>query len=287
VTQQRSALSARRWKAARRIALVTIPAWMATGWASAQVATPSPEALNKADAKAQRESEKVFKWILINADRPKHATPEAKPAAAAPAAAPKAVAKAHEPKDEGIVEKVEPIQPRGAAPAPAQKALAKSAPAPGPGTAPVEQAAARPAPAGNALPSGGPALAEQAPAPSAAATAQAAASAPTDQLALAAPKAKAPQVPPPAAEEEEDEQLQLVKQVDPEFPRSMIERLEKGAVQVKFDVNPDGTVSSPSVVKTSHPRLNDAAIAAVSQWRFKPLHHKQTGIVELKFDLSQ
>jgi TonB family protein len=234
--------------------------------------TPAPKA--DAKVKAQEEGDKVFKWIIINADRPKRAAPAVEPKPAAPA--PRPVAKVREPKEKeaGIVEKVEPIT-RNASATPA-KALATTAPA-----ATTEQARAEPTkPAASSA-----TAVAQNPAPAAT---TAAASAPADSLAMAAPQAKAPDVPPPApADADDDEQLVLVKQVDPQFPRFLIERLEKGAVQVRFEVQPDGSVAGTQVVKSSHPRLNDAAMQAVAQWRFKPLHHAQSGVVELKFDLTQ
>jgi len=62
--------------------------------------------------------------------------------------------------------------------------------------------------------------------------------------------------------------------------------LHKGSVQVRFEVKPDGTVGRTEVVKTSSARLNQAAVAAVAQWRFMPVRHAQTGIVDLGFNLD-
>ena len=63
-------------------------------------------------------------------------------------------------------------------------------------------------------------------------------------------------------------------------------QLRKGLVQVRFDVQADGTVAKAEVVKTTHRRLNETAIEAVSQWRFKPVRKTQTAVVELGFNLD-
>ncbi|HEV8312701.1 MAG TPA: TonB family protein, partial [Burkholderiaceae bacterium] len=135
-----------------------------------------------------------------------------------------------------------------------------------------------------------PRLAAQAAAAAAAAAAESAkpAEARTDSsvAALAPPSARQdkPVAPPP--EDDTEEPLVLKAQVDPEFPGGLMRNLRKGTVQVKFTVQPDGTVGSTEVVKTTHARLNTAAMAAVKQWRFEPLRHAQLGIVELGFNLD-
>jgi TonB family protein len=208
--------------------------------------------------RAQREADKVYKWILIHADKPKRPT-EAKPAqaAAAPAPAPKPVART---KGEGITERVAPLEP---APAVARNAPASTSPAPAPAAQGTEPAAA-PAPVSTST------AAAEGPA------------APASSLALAAPTANET----PKPEPEDDTPLVLVHQVDPDFPAAIVRRLQKGSVQVRFEVQPDGTVKQPEVVKSSHARLNPAAVEAVAQWKFQPLRHSQYGIVELVFDIQ-
>jgi TonB family protein len=104
--------------------------------------------------------------------------------------------------------------------------------------------------------------------------------------ALAPPSARQEKPAEPAPEEDTDEPLLLKTQVDPEFPGALMRNLRKGTVQVKFTVQPDGTVGNTEVVKTTHSRLNTAAMAAVKQWRFEPVRHAQLGIVELGFNLD-
>jgi TonB family protein len=248
----------RRLRAVRGATLVSLSV-MGASSAWAQAAAPAPQPPNtEAVEKAQRETDKVFKWILIQADKPKR--PDAKPATAvtvAPAPAPKPVARA---KGEGITERVTP----SASQAEAAKGVAAAAPAAAPTpAAKTETASAAPLVPQTAEPAAPQADATLALAPSSTAT-----------------------KPPPAPEPEDDVPLVLQKQVDPEFPPSVMQRLQKGSVQVRFEVLPDGSVRQREVVKTSHPRLNAAALDAVAQWRFQPLKHSQFGVVELAFDLQ-
>jgi len=99
----------------------------------------------------------------------------------------------------------------------------------------------------------------------------------------AAPVAVAPASP---LEPEEDDPLVFVHQVEPDFPRLAMRSLRKGSVRVRFEVKPDGTIGRTEVVKTSNGRLNEAAVAAVAQWRFQPLRHAQAGFVDLEFNLD-
>lgn len=90
-------------------------------------------------------------------------------------------------------------------------------------------------------------------------------------------------------EADADEALQLVQQVPPSFPRAVMLDLRKGSVQVRFKVQADGTVAEPAVLKSTHPRLNKAVLAAVGQWRFKPVREPREpreAAVELGFDLD-
>ena len=132
-----------------------------------------------------------------------------------------------------------------------------------------------------------PSIAAQAAAAAAAAESAKPAESSTDSAAaLAPPSARQDKPAEPPPEDDTEEPLVLKAQVDPEFPGGLMRNLRKGTVQVKFTVQPDGTVGSTEVVKTTHARLNTAAMTAVKQWRFEPLHHAQLGIVELGFNLD-
>ena len=222
------------------------PAW---GQASAPAPSASASSPSSASERASREGDKVFKWILMHSDKPRKAR---EPGKDAPVTAPTAVA----------------------APAPAAK-----------------EAAAREAKAEAPKP---PVTRTEKTVPPPSVPPQSTAAAPTAELAkpaeavaaLAPPSARQEKPAEPAPEEDTDEPLVLKAQVDPEFPGALIRNLRKGTVQVKFTVQPDGTVGNTEVVKTTHSRLNTAAMAAVKQWRFEPVRHAQLGIVELGFNLD-
>jgi len=85
---------------------------------------------------------------------------------------------------------------------------------------------------------------------------------------------------------EPEEALALVKADEPEFPVIVMRRLRKGHVQVRFDVQPDGSVANASVVQTSARSLNEAALEAVRTWQFKPVSSVRSAVVDLGFDLD-
>jgi TonB family protein len=221
---------------------------------SSASAQPS-SAAKQAEAKAAEEGDKVFKWIIMHAEKPRKATEAKAAAVAAPAAPPAKHAAAPAPapaarraKDEGITERVTPLAPAAGAAVAASPASAG---------APVATAAPAPAPA---------------------------ASTPSTALALA-PKTSEPPPAPEPEPEEEDEPLVMVKSADPEMPRSLLTgQMTKGTVQVRFEVKPDGSVDDVEVVKSTQQKLNRSATTAVSQWRFKPIKHAQYGMVEMVFD---
>jgi TonB family protein len=85
----------------------------------------------------------------------------------------------------------------------------------------------------------------------------------------------------------EDQPLILVQQVEPEYPVAIVRRQKRGAVLVRFEVQVDGSVKQPEVLKSSNPRLDASVLSAVSQWRFQPLSHPQSASAELAFDVNQ
>jgi TonB family protein len=88
----------------------------------------------------------------------------------------------------------------------------------------------------------------------------------------------------PAAEEEEE--LQLIEQVQPEFPRGLQTTADNGKVTVAFTVQPNGTVSEASVVTASHRRFGKPARDAVAQWRFAPIKTARAVQVEIAFKMQ-
>ncbi|MEW6704819.1 MAG: TonB family protein [Pseudomonadota bacterium] len=215
-----------------------------------------------AAARAQREADKVFKWILIHADKPRRGADDKPAAAAAPAPKPMVRTRPETPAEPARTAEISDSETPVAVGKPAAPAaLAETAADP----------VAGPTASAEALPASS--AASQASAPSTDTAA--------DAMALAPSTAPAKPAPEPV-----DMPLVLVHQVDPDFPPAVVRRLQKGSVQVRFEVLPDGSVRDPEVLKTSHARLNTAAVEAVAQWRFQPLLHSQQGIVELVFDIQ-
>jgi TonB family protein len=84
----------------------------------------------------------------------------------------------------------------------------------------------------------------------------------------------------------DDAPLALISGAEPEFPAIVVRKLRKGTVQVRFEVQLDGRVSNASVVQTTSRSLNDAALEAVSSWRFQPVRAPRSAVVDLGFDLD-
>lgn len=236
--------------------------WLASSAARAQpapavVPPPAPNGEMSAAERAKRDADKVFHWIMIHSDKPRKAKAEAKPEPKAearredkPVAAPAATAAGR------------PGRTEAAAPNAKGSEQGKSD-----GAAATASVTAQPN-----LPVAGPEAAKGSSADAA-----------PKQVASIPPNKAAPPV-----DEGDDEDIALVpvQQAEPDFPASVMRQLRKGLVQVRFDVQADGTVARAEVVKTTHRRLNDTAIAAVSQWRFQPVRKAQSAVVELGFNLD-
>ncbi|TDP59582.1 TonB family protein [Roseateles toxinivorans] len=109
---------------------------------------------------------------------------------------------------------------------------------------------------------------------------------PGTRIALAPPVAPAQAPLAPPVVEEPEVPLKLVFQVQPEFPRQLVNTLQSGIVAVRFTVRPDGSVSQAEALSSSHKRLSQAAIDAVRQWRFAPIKQERTASVEVGFKLE-
>jgi TonB family protein len=80
--------------------------------------------------------------------------------------------------------------------------------------------------------------------------------------------------------------LQLEGYVEPQLPERIRRRLQADAeVVVNFTVNPDGSVTEPSVRSSSDRSLNEIALDAVRQWRYRPIAAAQGHAVQLVFRL--
>jgi len=220
--------------------------------AGAQVA-PSAAAASAAE-RAQKEADRTMYWIRVLATKPAPVKAPPAPAprpvvAAAPAARP--VAEAHD--------KLKVATPTGTPSnatnaAPAQLALAQ---APTLSQPPIASASDTSALSSNHA----------------------------DDIAAGLADTTAPEPALPPAEP--DPGLSQMKLVQPDFPPNVVKRVHKGNVEVRFEVDPEGTVTDAVVVQSSNARLNSAAIEAIRQWRFKPTPMSHTAAVNLVFDIDK
>ena len=75
-----------------------------------------------------------------------------------------------------------------------------------------------------------------------------------------------------------------VKQVAPEYPKRAKRMGISGQVTVAFDISTDGKVQTPRVVEAKPEGVFDeAAVDAVSKWKFKPLPESQTVEITIEF----
>lgn len=64
--------------------------------------------------------------------------------------------------------------------------------------------------------------------------------------------------------------------MNPQYPAKLLDQRLAGSVTLSFDVDPHGRVQNPKVVSSTPPGAFDAAaLAAVQQWYFEPLHEQQ------------
>ena len=95
---------------------------------------------------------------------------------------------------------------------------------------------------------------------------------------------------PPTPPEVAMSELDFDRFVEPRYPRSRAARKKRGWVEVQFQVNADGETSDVKILGSSPPEVFDqAALDAVSRWRFKPQvvagePMAVTSIVRLRFE---
>jgi protein TonB len=61
-----------------------------------------------------------------------------------------------------------------------------------------------------------------------------------------------------------------IRMVAPEYPYELKRNGVNGVVTVAFSVDEKGAVVDPVVKKSTNPGFNDAALAAIAKWKFKP-----------------
>lgn len=62
----------------------------------------------------------------------------------------------------------------------------------------------------------------------------------------------------------------IVHKVEPKYSKKAKKKKIEGAVTLKIVISPEGIPQDFQVTKSLDPDLDDNAIAAVKQWRFKP-----------------
>jgi protein TonB len=67
-----------------------------------------------------------------------------------------------------------------------------------------------------------------------------------------------------------------VRMVAPEYPKGMRHEGISGIVTVTFHVDEKGDVVDPAIQKSTNPGFDDAALAAIVKWKFKPA--RQDGV---------
>ena len=67
-----------------------------------------------------------------------------------------------------------------------------------------------------------------------------------------------------------DEQPSPVKTVPPKYPEAAVKDSVEGTVYLNVQIDAKGIVGGVTVLKSTNPILNQAAIDAMKQWTFKP-----------------
>jgi protein TonB len=96
----------------------------------------------------------------------------------------------------------------------------------------------------------------------------------------------AAQLTPAAPVPEVEVALRAIAQPQPEFPRELRSTVTQGKVVMAFTVQPDGSVSEPTVLNTTNRKLSKPALEAVAKWRFEPIRIARVAQVEIAFDLQ-
>jgi periplasmic protein TonB len=62
-----------------------------------------------------------------------------------------------------------------------------------------------------------------------------------------------------------------IVRIEPHYPRDALLRNIEGWVQLRFTINPDGSVANPEVIAAEPPRIfNREAMRAILRWKFRP-----------------
>ena len=92
------------------------------------------------------------------------------------------------------------------------------------------------------------------------------------------------EVPPTRVAAPAAQEPRLISAPPPRYPLTAMRRKLEGQVTLEFTVEPDGSVSSPRVVSaTPEGVFDEAALVAVSRWRFEPMPRAVTTRRPLQF----
>lgn len=67
---------------------------------------------------------------------------------------------------------------------------------------------------------------------------------------------------------------QLVRKVNPEYPEKALDEWIQGTVVLDTEIDTNGNVRDVAVTKSAHQLLDEAAVTAVKQWKYKPFQVK-------------
>lgn len=81
--------------------------------------------------------------------------------------------------------------------------------------------------------------------------------------------------------------VHLLKKVVPEYPRVMQAAGVPGGVVLDAIIHRDGTIGDITILKSSGPAFDRAAITAVKQWQYTPLPYEGVVTVTLTFSLNR
>lgn len=97
------------------------------------------------------------------------------------------------------------------------------------------------------------------------------------------PRPLQPPPPPPPAPKKVNTELVVLTQVEPRLTPSMLRDITQGSVKVSFLVNPDGSTADVKVDSSTSRSLNGPVMAAVREWKYKPIDIPQRTEIELAF----
>ena len=81
--------------------------------------------------------------------------------------------------------------------------------------------------------------------------------------------------------------VRLLKKVESELPPAMESARIEGVVVLDAVIHREGTIGNITVLQSTNPAFEQAAIAAVKQWRYTPIPHEGVVTVTLNFTVPR